>query len=277
MTTLVDRPTVTSPERRESRRHSGSLRTFGAILRRDLYVTGRELPVFFAQVILQPLFMLFVFGKILTSLGYARGDYAELLFPGIVGLTVVLTALQSTSFPLVLDFSFTKEIEDRLLAPLPIGLVAVEKMIFASMRAIVGALVMFPIGIWVLGSVPFHSSGLPLLAVCLVLGSLLGASLGMVLGTLVPPERINILFALILTPLMFTGCTQCPWPSLSRIEWFQWASACNPLTYVSEAMRDALTTNIPHIATWICVVVMIGSLLGFGALGISGFMRRALD
>ena len=42
-------------------------RAFLAVLWRDLYVTGRELPVFLAQVILQPLFMLFVFGKVLAQ------------------------------------------------------------------------------------------------------------------------------------------------------------------------------------------------------------------
>jgi len=41
---------------------------FLAVLWRDLFVTGRELPVFLAQVVLQPLFMLFVFGKVLSSL-----------------------------------------------------------------------------------------------------------------------------------------------------------------------------------------------------------------
>jgi ABC-2 type transport system permease protein len=44
-------------------------------------VTGRELPVFLAQVVLQPLFMLFVFGKVLSSLGYTRPGYTHLLFP----------------------------------------------------------------------------------------------------------------------------------------------------------------------------------------------------
>ena len=43
-------------------------RAFLAVLRRDVYVTWGELPVFLAQVILQPLFLLFVFGKVLGSL-----------------------------------------------------------------------------------------------------------------------------------------------------------------------------------------------------------------
>jgi ABC-2 type transport system permease protein len=134
---------------------------FLAVLWRDVFVTGRELPVFLAQVILQPLFMLFVFGKVLSSLGYTRPGYTHLLFPGVVALTALLTSLQSTALPLVLEFSFTNEIEDRLLAPIPTALVAVEKMVFAAMRALIAAVFMFPIGVLILGSVPWRSAGAP--------------------------------------------------------------------------------------------------------------------
>jgi len=48
---------------------AGAAQAFLAILGRDLFVTGAELPVFLAQAILQPLFMAFVFGKVLTDLG----------------------------------------------------------------------------------------------------------------------------------------------------------------------------------------------------------------
>lgn len=91
----------------------GAGRAFLSILRRDLFVTNAELPAFLAQAILQPLFMAFVFGKVLTDLGFARPGFAQLLLPGLVALTVMLTALQSTALPLVIEFSFTKEIEDR--------------------------------------------------------------------------------------------------------------------------------------------------------------------
>ncbi len=109
-----------------------------AILRRDLFVTGREFPVFLAQVILQPLFLLFVFGKVLTELGYARPGYEQVLFPGLVALAAVLTGLQSTALPLVIEFSYSNEIEDRLLAPLPTGAVAVEKVVFARHAGVRG-------------------------------------------------------------------------------------------------------------------------------------------
>jgi ABC-2 type transport system permease protein len=250
---------------------------FRAVLSRDVYVTWKEFPVFLAQVILQPLFLLFVFGKVLGSLGYTQQNYAQLLFPGLLALTAVITGMQSLAFPLVLEFGWTKEIEDRLLAPMSTGLVAAEKVVFATLRAIVATVIMFPVGIVVLGSVPWRWSGFPLLVLILLLGSLLGAALGLVLGTLVVPQRINIVFTLVFTPLLFTGCSQYPWPSLDRLRWFQVVTACNPMTYVSEGMRAALVPQVPHIAPWICVVVLLGSLVALFAIGVRGFYRRAID
>ena len=140
-------------------------RAFFAVLYRDLYVTGRELPAFLAQVILQPLFMLFVFGKVLSSLGYTQHGYSDLLFPGLVALTSVLTAMQTLAFPLVAEFGWTREIEDRLLAPMPTSFVALEKVAFAMLRSFAAALVMIPVGILILGSIPWRWSGVPLFLV----------------------------------------------------------------------------------------------------------------
>ena len=250
---------------------------FMAVLWRDIFVTGRELPVFLAQVILQPLFMLFVFGKVLSNLGYTRPGYAHLLFPGIVALTALLTSLQSTALPLVLEFSFTKEIEDRLLAPIPTALVAVEKMIFAAMRALIAAVCMFPIGILILGSVPWRAAGAPEFCVILILGALVGSAMGLTMGTLVPPNRISIAFSLVLTPLLFTGCSQYPWPSLARLRWFQVVTAANPMTYVSESLRGALVPSVPHIPPWICLLVLVFAVSVLISVGVKGFYRRAID
>ncbi len=252
-------------------------RAFFAELHRDLYVTSRELHVFLAQVILQPLFLLFVFGKVLGSLGYTRPGYADLLFPGLLALTAVITGMQALAFPLVAEFGWTKEIEDRLLAPLPTGLVAGEKVLFATMRALVATLVMVPVGILVLGSIPWRWGNFPLFAVVVVLGAVLGASLGLVLGTLVPPSRINILFSLVFTPLLFTGASQYPWPSLARLRWFQVVTACNPMTYVSEGLRAALVPSVPHIRPVISLVVLVSAIAALLAVGVRGFYRRALD
>jgi ABC-2 type transport system permease protein len=261
----------------EPPRSGGQARAFRAVLRRDVYVTGKELPAFLAQVILQPLFLLFVFGKVLASLGYTRPGYADLLFPGLLALTAVITGMQTLAFPLVVEFGWTKEIEDRLLAPMATGLVAAEKVVFATLRAVIATSIMFPVGIVVLGSIPWRWSGVPLLVAAILLGSLLGAGLGLVMETLVVPNRINIVFSLVFTPLLFTGCSQYPWPSLDELPWFQVLTAFNPMTYVSEAMRAAMVPEVPHIRPWICLVVLVASLIVLMQIGVRGFYRRAID
>jgi ABC-2 type transport system permease protein len=252
-------------------------RAFRAILWRDVFVTGKEFWVFLIQVGLQPLFMLFVFAKVLGQLNYVTDDYGHLLLPGIVALTAFLTALQAVSFPLVMEFSFTREIEDRLLAPLPTPLVAIEKLVVAVMRAIVAAAVIFPVGALVLGSAPWRAEGVPLLVVVLLLGAWVGAGIGLTMGTFVPPARISVMFAAVFTPLLFTGATQYPWPSLDSIRWFQVVTAFNPLTYCSEGVRAALVPDVPHIQPWICIIVLIFSATVFTVTGIKGFLRRAIS
>ncbi|HLY86535.1 MAG TPA: ABC transporter permease [Gaiellaceae bacterium] len=252
-------------------------RAFRAVLHRDLYVTWRELPAFLAQVILQPLFLLFVFGKVLGSLDLTRPGYADLLFPGLLALTSVLTAMQTLAFPLVAEFGWTKEIEDRLMAPMPTAFVAAEKVLFAIVRSFVATLIMLPVGVLILGSIPWRWSGLPLFVAGLFLGALVGAGFGLLMGTLVQPQRINLLFSLVFTPLLFTGCSQYPWPSLARLRWFQVVTAANPMTYVSESLRGALVPSVPHIPPWICLLVLVFAICVLMTVGVKGFYRRAID
>jgi ABC-2 type transport system permease protein len=253
------------------------LRSFWAVLYRDIFVTSKELATFLAQVILQPLFLLFVFGRILTDLGYARPGYAELLFPGLVGLTAVVTGLQSSAFPLVIDFAYTKEIEDRLLAPLPTDMVAMEKIVYSALRAVVASLLMLPIGVFVLGSIPWRPENALLFFVIMLLGCLVGSAMGLLMGTSVTANRINIVFSLVFTPLLFTGSSQYPWPSLDDMRWFQVVTALNPLTYVSEGLRAAMVPDVPHMPPAICIGVLTMAILAIGWGGIVGFRRRALD
>lgn len=255
-----------------------SLRTFGSVLWRDVFVTGRELLPFLAQVVIQPFFMLFIFGKVLGGLGYVNSAaFAPILMAGIVALNGFLGGLQNTTMPLIMDFSFTREIEDRLLAPMPVPLVAVEKMVFGALRGIVAAVLMVPVGLALLPTVSWPASKLPAAFGIIVLGSLAGAAIGMTIGTLVTPRRINIMFAVILTPLMFTGSTQFPWRGLDSLRWFQVVCAFNPLTYISEAMRAILVPSVPSIPLWISVPASVLALLIFGAIGVWGFLRRAID
>ena len=145
------------------------------------------------------------------------------------------------------------------------------------MRSLIATLIMIPVGILILGSIPWRWAGFPLFVAGLLLGALVGAGFGLLMGTLVRPERITLLFSLVFTPLLFTGCSQYPWPLLSQIRWFQIVTACNPMTYVSELLRGAMVPQVPHIRPWICIVVLIFAVSALLFVGLKGFYRRAID
>jgi ABC-2 type transport system permease protein len=259
-----------------------ALTAFLAILRRDIVVTGREFIAFLLQVLLQPLFFLFIFGKILPSIGFTGQGFTAILLPGIVALTVVTTALQGVTLPLVLDLGFAREIDDRLLAPLPVELVAVEKVLFAAIRGLIAGAIIFPLAYWILGSgYQVRTDAIGALIGIMVLTAFAGATLGLTIGTLVKPEQIGLMFALIFTPLIFTGSTYYPWAQLGNIKWFQIITLFNPLTYASEGLRSAMVPGfngqaIPTLAMgWVLLGLGV-TFIVFLYLGIRTFHRRVV-
>lgn len=218
-----------------------TLAALGAIVSRDLLVMRREAITFLLQTLMQPLFFLFVFGKILPSIGAANAGFSPLFLPGVVALTVFVTALQGPAIDLARDLAVTREIEDRLLAPLPILLVAVEKIMLAALRALIGGALVFPLAFWILGSgYQVRADLIGVLIGLMILVALVGAALGMLLAAITPIQVLPVIFALVFTPLIFTGCTFYPWAALDTIKWFQIITLFNPLTYAAEGMRYAM-------------------------------------
>ena len=256
---------------------------FLAILRRDIVITGREFIVFLVQVLLQPLFFIFIFGKVLPSIGFAQHGFAAVLLPGIVALTVVTTALQGVTLPLVLDLGFAREIDDRLLAPLPVSMVAVEKVIFAAMRGMVAGAIIFPLAYWILGNdYSVRSDDIAMIIGLMILTAFAGASLGLTIGTLVKPEQIGLMFSVIFTPLIFTGCTYYPWSSLDSIKWFQVITLFNPLTYAAEGLRSAMVPaihghTIPTLATGWVILGLSVTFVAFLIMGIRTFQGKVVN
>jgi ABC-2 type transport system permease protein len=263
------------PPRRERSRFALGSDAFIAILRRDLVVTGREFISFLMQVLGQPLFFLFIFGRVLPSIGLATPGFSALLLPGIVALTAMLMAMQGVTLPLVLDLGFQREIDDRLLAPIPIFLVAVEKILFAALRGIVAAGIIFPLAWWILGDgYSVRDDRIGTIVGIIALISLAGACLGLLIGTLIKPEQLGLMFALIMTPLLFTGCTYYPWTALSGIKWFQIVTLFNPLTYGAEGLRYAMVPalQVHNVSVTLATLDLQWVLLGLSATIIACFV-----
>ena len=81
-------PTTQQPGFQPRSNARASLTAFLAIVSRDLLVMRREVITFLLQTLIQPLFFLFVFGKVLSTIGAANAGFSTLLLPGIVALTV---------------------------------------------------------------------------------------------------------------------------------------------------------------------------------------------
>ncbi len=260
-----------------------ALTAFLAIVSRDLLVIRREVITFLLQTLIQPLFFLFVFGKVLSTIGTAAEGFSGLLLPGIVAFTLFLTAFQATSVDLSRDLGFTREIDDRLLAPLPIALVAIEKVLLAALRGLIAGAAIFPLAFWILGSgYQVRTDLLGILISLMVLIALVGASLGLLLSTVTQLERLPLIFALVLTPLTFTGCTFYPWAALNAIKWFQILTLFNPLTYAAEGMRYTMVPLIhgqalPTLAPgWVLLALGVSLILSLWG-GIRLFHRRVVS
>src|SRR5947209_5410277 len=129
-------------------------RVFAAILRRDVTVARRELPYFLVRTTLQPLLFVIVFGFLLPRMGLVHTSFTTMMLPGIIALSLTLSAIQSVALPMVQDFGFTREIEDRLLAPAPIELVAIEKVVAGLLQGIVASIFVLPIARLIMGPIP---------------------------------------------------------------------------------------------------------------------------
>jgi ABC-2 type transport system permease protein len=257
-----------------------SLSAFKAMLFRDVAVLRSNLYSFILRTVMQPLLFVFVFTYVFPKIGQGIGgtqgqaSFSSLLVPGVVAIACIFQGIQAVMIPLVQDFGYTREIEDRVMAPLPVWGVAVEKVVAGALQGLLAAAIVFPLATFI-PATPVHLNiSWPELLTFLPLATLLGASLGLAIGTRVKPEQVTLVFSVIIIPVTFLGATYYPWASLDPIPWLKWAVLINPLVYMSEAFRAALTPQIPHMPISAIYAAMIGSIVLLGWVGVDGFKKR---
>jgi ABC-2 type transport system permease protein len=260
-------------------------RAFLALLARDAAMVRKNSRMFILRTIMQPLLLVFVFTYVFPKIGQGVGtsgnanaaeQFSTILVAGVVGLAIIFQGVQAVALPLVTEFGYSKEIEDRVLAPLPVSLVAIEKIVAGMIQGFLSAALVFPIAAFVPATTPkLHFNWLILLTLAPLAGWT-SAALGLTLGTKVQPMQVPQLFAFIVLPMTMLGCIYFPWTKLSSIRWLQVGVLVNPLVYMCEGFRAALTRS-SHMSLW----AVYGALLGFAALltrlGVKGFERRVVN
>jgi ABC-2 type transport system permease protein len=253
-------------------------KTFFAMLQRDGHVARRNLLPMLLQNLLQPMLLTFVFGRILTSSGMMPQQYKNILLPGIMAISMVLAGVQGVAMPLITEFQFTREIEDRLLAPMGTAWLAVEKIVAGMIQALVAGLVVIPTAWLVLGSGVSISFAQPFefVVVCFLV-ALFSAAGGLALGASVGQTQIGLMFSLVLAPMMMFGCAYYPWSMLRFFPALQYAVLINPLVYASEGLRGTLMPKVDHMP----VFAVIGALLVIDVLllvaGLKKFNKKAVS
>jgi len=252
-------------------------KTFLALLGRDAHVARRNILPVLVMNLIQPMMFVFVFGRIMTGSGLLPPAYKNMLLPGIMAITMVISGAQGVAMPLISEFQFTREIEDRLLSPIHISWIAVEKIVAGMLQAIVAGLVVIPAGWLLLGSGLDLSGTQPLtLLVILILVALMASASGLVLGCLIGQTQIGLMFTLVLGPMIFFGCAYYPWTKLAYFPVLQKVVLVNPLVYASEGFRAAMVPEIPHIGLPAVLAALVAFDIVLVWLGIRSFDRKAI-
>jgi ABC-2 type transport system permease protein len=291
MSTTIATSNVQTPKPARSAA-AASRAAFNALLLRDLTVLKKNLGVFAARTLIQPFLLVFVFLYVFPQIGQGIGgssgasgesSFATILVAGVVGLSIMFQGIQAVALPLANEFGYTKEIEDRVLAPLPVSLVAIGKVLAGAIQGLIAAAIVFPIAavVHAQGVQPNLSVHWLLLLTLIPLTSIMTSSLGLVLGTRISPRNIGVMFGFIVLPITFLGGTYYPWTTLAAVKiggfsWLQALVCVNPLIYVTEGFRAALTTA-PHMPLYVIYPVLVAFCLLFLWVGCRGFHKRVIS
>jgi len=253
-----------------------NIKTFLAMLSRDAHVARRNFVTLAFQTLLQPMMFVFVFGRVMTTSGMMPPEYRTLLLPGIIALSMVMTGTWAVAMPLVAEFQFTKEIEDRLLAPMEIEWLAIEKVLAGMIQALVSGLVVLPTAWLVMGGATVSTDHLLQFLALGLLVALLASTLGLALGCTVGQQQIGLMFSLVLAPMIFFGCTYYPWQALARFPILKRVVLINPLVYASEGFRGALVPQFPHLPGAAAFAALVAFDLAFLVFGLRQFKKKAV-
>jgi ABC-2 type transport system permease protein len=253
-----------------------SVQTFVAMLARDAHVARRNAITLTFQTLLQPMLFVFVFGRVMTTSGLMTAQYKSLLLPGVIALAMVMSGTWAVTMPLISEFQFTKEIEDRLLAPMNIEWLAIEKVVSGMVQALVAGMVVIPTAWLVMGGVSFQGAHFVRFAFIAVLVAGLSATLGLVLGCSIGQQHVGLMFSMVMAPMIFFGCTYYPWSALAKFPVLQRVVLINPLVYASEGFRSALVPQSPHLALYAIIGALIAFDTAFLLFGLRQFRRKAI-
>ena len=267
---------------------SSDLRTIGMVWRRELIRFVRTRTRILTSFV-QPILFLFVLGYGMSSLVGTTGgfDFKKFVFPGIVAMTVVTTAIFS-AISIVWDreFGFLREM---LVAPVSRGALVIGKTLGGASVATVQGTIMLALA-------PLIGVHLTPLLVLEVIGlEMLMASALTAFGVFVASriqrmEGFQVVMQLVLFPMIFLSGALFPLSGIPA--WLAVITRINPITYAVDPLRHVVfaAQNMPAAAVarfetgvtifgylvplYLEIVIVLVFLVVFLSLAIVGFSKK---
>ena len=194
-----------------------------------------------------------VIGLASATVNTQQTAYIDFLIPGLIGFSI----LTSPMFSLVnisSEYKKNKLFKQLSLTPLTKMEWLISKVMFYIALTVAGFILMVSVGIFAFGA---HVTLSPWLIPFLVLGPMLFASLGMLVGTVTKnPETAGVIGNIVTFPMMFLAGTFFPISSMP--EYLQTFAHVLPLYYVTEGLNNVMVYN--NITNALVDIAVLGVL-----------------
>lgn len=255
-----------------------TLIAFGTMVKRDLIIQLRDKWEFIFRVAMLPFILILTYGYVLPRIGLLPENFPTQMFSGMIGMSMLITGIHGTAVPFTMDFNNLREIEDRLLAPVSVNIIALAKMLVGIIESFIGGLIVLPISLIFMGSslnISISTEKILMLIPILILISIASACLGLLVGTIIKPMQIAAMFPGFLMPVVFMGAIFFSWSDLAAVPIIQKLVLINPLVYANEALRAILTPEIGYMPLMFSILGLVASIIIMGYFASRRFTKMA--
>jgi ABC-2 type transport system permease protein len=222
--------------------------------------------------VVTPILWLVIFGTGLGMSMFSRAgfSYQEFLFPGIIGQTLLFTAMfMGISVIWDKQFGFMKEI---LVAPVSRLSIFIGKMLGVGTNSMLQGIIVFALGFFI--GVPISLvmvvEAIPLMVLITIGLVCIGLIIASVLDSL---ENFGVIMTFVNMPMFFLSGALFPVATLP--DWLKWAVYVNPLTYSVDALRSVtMGSEWPTILPlWQLILIIVAFDALMIAVGSYAFTR----
>jgi ABC-2 type transport system permease protein len=194
-----------------------------------------------------------IIGITSATVNTQQTSYIDFLIPGLIGFSILTNPMFSL-VNIAADYKKNKLFKQLSLTPLTKMEWLTAKVLFYIALSTAGFLLMVAVGVFAFGA---HVTLSPWLIPFLILGPMLFASLGMLVGSVAKnPETAGVIGNIVTFPMMFLAGTFFPLSMMPG--YLQSIARVLPLFYVTEGLNNVMVySNIPNALIDIAVLGII--------------------